>query len=282
VNRPLITIAGLCDHSVSNSENSSCKTVITQAEFEAVVDALEPGMPKRARHEFALHYVDALVMAEKAQKLGLDKGRNYEEQMKLARIEVLSKALKKEIFEESSEVSDKDIEDYYQKNIAKFEKAEIERIYVPKDLKSSSTFDGNVTIASSQSRLNEPEQRIKEKADEFRARAVAGEGFTTLQADAYRFAEIKNAPPGTTISIRRISLPAGHGSVMDLKPGQVSAVLSDPNGYYIYKLKSKYVLSADQVRDEIKEALRAEHVQRQTREILDSAAATLDESYFAR
>jgi parvulin-like peptidyl-prolyl isomerase len=47
-------------------------------------------------------------------------------------------------------------------------------------------------------------------------------------------------------------LPASQVSVMDLKPGEVSAVLSDPNGYYIYKLRSKDMLSLNQARDEIK------------------------------
>jgi hypothetical protein len=248
----LITIAGLCDHSAANAGNSGCKTVITRAEFEATLNALQPGMPKHARREFALLYSDALVMAEKAQQLGLDKGTNYKEQMRLARIEVLSQALKKEISAKASDISGKDIEDYYQKNIARFEKAEIERVYVPKDQKPSPAFDGKLTDADSQERSVESEQAMKRKTDDLRTRAVAGEDFITLQADAYQVAGIKNAPPGTTILIRRISLPASQVSVMDLKPGEVSAVLSDPNGYYIYKLRSKDMLSLNQARDEIK------------------------------
>ncbi len=40
---------------------------------------------------------------------------------------------------------------------------------------------------------------------------------------------------------------------MDLKPGEVSEVISDPNsGHYIYKLVSKETLSVDTVKPEIR------------------------------
>jgi hypothetical protein len=39
---------------------------------------------------------------------------------------------------------------------------------------------------------------------------------------------------------------SNHQSVMDLKPGEVSEVISDPNsGHYIYKLVSKETLTLD-------------------------------------
>ena len=120
---PVITLHGLCSDSPANkTAASNCKTVITRAQFERVIDAIQPGMPKHARREFADHYADALVMAEKAYQLGLDKGANYEEQMKLARIQVLSQALKKAVLEKASQVSANEIEDYYDNNRAKFEK----------------------------------------------------------------------------------------------------------------------------------------------------------------
>jgi hypothetical protein len=82
---PVITIAGLCDRpSVDKSAVSNCKTVITRAQFENVIDAVQPGMRGRARREFALQYVDFLVMTQKAEQMGLDKRASYEEQRGLA------------------------------------------------------------------------------------------------------------------------------------------------------------------------------------------------------
>ena len=75
LDKPVITIAGLCDNPSNDDVKApNCKTVITQAEFEHVMDAIQPKMPARDRREFALRYVDALIMAEKAEQMGLDKG----------------------------------------------------------------------------------------------------------------------------------------------------------------------------------------------------------------
>src|SRR5579862_8816923 len=71
-NEPVITIAGLCNDSGSQVISPKCKTVVTQAQFEKVVNAVQPGMTKRGRKEFAERYADALVLAKKAEELGLD------------------------------------------------------------------------------------------------------------------------------------------------------------------------------------------------------------------
>lgn len=280
---PLIVIAGLCDNSSDDkAKASNCKTVITRAQFKKVIDAVQPGMSAHARREFALHYADALVMTKKAEQMGLDKGTNYEEQMRLARIQILSQALKKVIQEKVSQISDKDIEDYYHDNTARFEKAEVERIYVPKTQQPASATDQMLSDADRQKRLPESEQTMQREADNLRARAVAGEEFTKLQADGYKAAGIKSAAPETSMMIRRASLPPNQISVMDLKPGEVSSVLTDPNGYLIYRVKTKETLPLDQARGEIRETMRSQRMQDEMRNIQDSATPTIDESYFAR
>jgi hypothetical protein len=283
LNKPLITIAGLCDNPSAEKDTvSKCKTIVTEAQFEKVIDAVQPTMKAHARREFALNYADALVMAKKAEQMGLDGGAKYEEQMRLARIQILSQELKKAIQEKVSQVSDKDIKDYYDNNTVRFEKVEIDRIYVPKTQQSLSASDKNLSGADRQRLSHESEQVMKQEADNLRARAVAGEEFTTLQADAYRVAGIKSAAPNTSMVIRRSSLPPNQGVVMGLKAGEVSSVLEDPNGYDIYRVKTKDTLPLDQVREEVRATLFAQRMQDEMRAIQDSATTTLDESYFAR
>ena len=111
---PVISINGLCDSPPqSNRTNSDCKTIITRAEFETIVAAIQPNMSVRAKPEFASQYADALVMVKKAQELGLDKGAAFDEQMKVARVEILVRELKNLIRSESDQVSEKQIADYY-------------------------------------------------------------------------------------------------------------------------------------------------------------------------
>jgi hypothetical protein len=102
-----------------------------------------------------------------------------------------------------------------------------------------------------------------------------------LQADAFRFAGIESIPPITSMIVRRTSLP-DQIFIMDLKPGEISSVLLDPNGYVIYRLSLKNTIPLDQAREEIKSTLRSQHMQDGIHRILDSKAPTLDESYFAR
>jgi hypothetical protein len=279
--KPLITIVGFCDSSSADKGAASkCKTVITEAQFEKVVNAVQPGMPARARREFALRYADAIVMAKKAEQMGLDREENYEEQMKLARIQVLSQNLKRVIQEKASEISDKDIEAYYRNNTARFEKADVDRVYVPKSQQPLSALDKKLSGADRQKRSQESEQTMKEEADNLRVRAVAGEEFTKLQANAYQVAGIKSVAPNTSMGIRRASLPANQVLVMDLKPGQVSAVLADPNGYVIYKIKTKDAITLDHAREEIKAAVRSQRMQDEMNGIQNSVTPILDESYF--
>jgi len=282
LDKPLITVTGLCDNPSAEAAASNCKTVITQAQFEKLVNAVQPSMSARARREFALNYAEALVMAKKAEQMGLDKGVSFEEQMRLSRIQVLSQDLKKVIQEKASQISDKDVEDYYNTNTAKFEKAEMDRIYIPKSQQALSVSDKKLTDGDTQMHSQDSEQTMKEEADNLRARAVAGEEFTKLQADAYQVARIKSTAPNTSMVIRRISLPPNQVSAMDLSPGKVSSVLADPNGYVIYKVKTKSMLSMDQARDEIKATLRLQRTQEEMQSIEESVTPTLDESYFVR
>jgi len=280
---PLITIGGFCNNPADEkgAAVSDCKTVITRGQFERVIDAIQPGMSKHARREFALHYAEALVMARKAEQMGLDRGPNYQEQMELARIQVLSQDLRRSIQQGTSQVSDRDIEDYYTNNLARFERAEMDRIYIPRARKLVPVSGEKAIDAEMELREREAEKTMKKEADRVRIRAVAGEEFSILQAYAYEVAGIKSAPPSTSMVIRRISLPPNQISVMDLKPGEISSVFTDPNGYFIYQIKNKNVLPLNQVRDEITATLRSQHMEQQMRAIHESANPTLDESYFA-
>ena len=280
--QPLITIMGLCDNPADKVATPGCKAVITRGQFQNVIDAVEPGMRLHARRDFALHYAEALVMARKAEEMGLDQGPKFEEQMKLARIQILSQALRKAVQEKTSQISNKDVEDFYRGNSARFEKADLDRIYVPRTRQTPSVCENILTDDEKQKCSQESEQTMRKEADTLRTRAIAGEEFAALQAQAYLTAGIKSAAPGTSMSVRRISLPPDQTSVMDLSLGEVSPVIEDPNGYFVYRVKSKAMVPLDQASDEIKEALRIQRMQDEMRGILSSATSTLDESYFAR
>ncbi len=273
----VIVISGLCDNRPkSDGAVSDCKTIITRAEFEKIVAAIQPNMSARAKPEFANEYADDLVMAKRAQELGLDKSPGFEEQMKVARIEILVRELKKLVRDEADQVSEKQIGDYYRQNAASFEEADLDRVYVP-------TIQGPLTAGAasdSEQRKRQSEQVTREFADQLRARALAGQDFTKLQQEAYDRAGIKSPANVTMAKVRRVSLPPTHAMVMQSNPGEVSAVLPLNNGYYIYRLRGKAMLTLEAAHDEIKGILRSQRIQEETRKVEESATSTLNESYF--
>lgn len=282
---PVITIKGLCDPAAAKSPALECRTQITRAEFEKIVDAVQPNMPARLRRQFATRYANVLVMSSKAAEMGLDKGPDFEEHMKLARMQVLATELNKQMQEKAGEVSDKDIEEYYHNNPEKFAQAEMLRIYIPKFQQqpgeNENESDKKLSEQEEQKRRQAGEEAMKTEADKLQARAAAGEDFTKLQEEAYQVAGIKTGAPNPNMGkIRSNVLPPSQASAMELKPGEVSPVISDQGGFFVYKLVSKETMPLDQAREEIKGILRSQRLQEETRTLQESATPTLDEAYF--
>jgi PPIC-type PPIASE domain len=278
---PVITINGSCDNPPADkAADPNCKTVITRAEFEKVLDAVQPNMPARVRRQFATRYASAIVMAQKAHEMGLDQGSKFEDRMKLARLQILSQSFNQAMQEKAGQISDKDIEDYYHNQSADYEEADLQRIFVPRSQQLPAS-KVKLSDAAEKKRQKDAEDIMQKEADKLRARAVAGEDFTKLQGEASVLAGLKSKAPSTKMGkVRRTSLPPAHASVMDLKTGEVSPVLSDQSGYFIYKVGANDVEPMDKVKDEIRGTLRTQRMQEQMRAAQQSATPTLDESYF--
>jgi hypothetical protein len=279
---PVITINGLCENPhASKSAATDCKTVITRAQFEKLIDAVQPTMAASVRRQFATNYARALVMSEKAERLGLDKDPAFQEHMRLARIQVLSGELNKVIQEKAKQISDKDVEDYYRSNQSKFEQVEMERIYIPKTPQQEPS-DAKLSMAEREKRTQASVEAMKALADKLHERAVAGEDFTKLQADAYQVAGIKSTAANVSLGkVMRSRLPPNQVFVMDLNPGEISKVIDDQNGYFVYKVKSKSTLKLEESSEGIKGTLRAQRMEEEMKDIQESATPALNESYFA-
>ncbi len=278
---PVITINGSCDNAPADkTADPNCKTVITRAEFEKTLDAIQPNMPPRARRQFAVRYSSALVMAQKAHEMALDQGPKFEERMKLARIQILAQGLSQAVQEKAGQISDKDLEDYYQSKSADYEEADLQRIFVPHS-QQLPVLKVKLSAAAEKKRQKDAEEVMRTEAGKLRARAAAGEDFAKLQDEAFQLSGIKSKAPSTKMGKeRRASLPPAQASVMDLKTGEISPVLSDQSGYFIYKVGAKDTEPLDKVREEIRGTLRTQRVQEQMQAVQKSAIPTLDESYF--
>lgn len=263
---PVITLDGFCADSLPHDRQ--CKTVITRSQFEKLTEALQPGMPLDLRLKVANAYARMMKMAVAAEKRGLDKTPAFEEEMRYARVQLLSQDLSHALQEEANNISEADLNDYYHQNQSSFEQATLARIFIPHSSRTASANESTATnsaaakpSASQSSAPSHPDAQeqadaaaMKQLAADLHARAANGEDPDKLQLEAYTAAGISDASSNTRMEkVRRAMLPPQHEAVMDLKPGQVSQVFSDPEGaHFIYKVLGKETLSFEDAKAEIR------------------------------
>jgi hypothetical protein len=299
-NDTVITIKGFCPG--SSDQGDACKTLITRAQLDKLADALQPNMSPAIRRQLATRYSWALRMSADAEKRGLDKQPSFEEKMQWARMQILSQELSSALQADSAKVTDTEVEDYYKKNEASYEQATLTRIFIPKTkqatpaatpktatktgttgttagAKAGSTAAAKAAAQPTEAQKKAAEETMKKLASSLRERAVQGEDPDKLQKAAYVAAGLPGVPSTKLEKQRRNNLPPAHQSVMDLKPGEVSEVITDPNsGYYIYKMVSKETLSLEAASPEIRKLLSSQHY----REAMQSYQSNVDlnDAYF--
>jgi peptidyl-prolyl cis-trans isomerase C len=281
MDKVVLTIPGVCDNAAANPAPADCKTTMTRSEFEALVKAVAPNMPPQAHRQLAQRYASALVMAQEAKKEGLDKGPKYEEMQKLSQMQTLAQLLGESLREKAGQISDADIEDYYKKNADNFQEGNFERIFVPITKQPPAS---KVKLTAAQTKLQEEtgQAAMKTEAVSIQKRAAAAGDFEKLQAEAFTTAGMKSKAPTTKMEkIRKSNLPAEQQSVFDLKPGEVSPLISDESGYFIYKAGEKSTPKLEDAKEEIKNKLRAQRLQDSMQAVQKMATPTLDDAYFA-
>jgi hypothetical protein len=278
----VITIQGLCaPRSSSTGENPQpkCQTRISRTQFEKLTDAVLSNKQASRQRQFATAYSNLLAMAQSAEILGLEKSPRVQQRIAFARLQILSQEMVRQIDEESAKIPKKQIADYYRDHSADFETATLERIFIPNRKREVSPADKDFPGAPA--RAHQSDAEINRLAENLRARAVAGENFLALQKEAYAAAGMTDVPPNSSLGqARPNTIPPGHASVFDLKPGEVSKVISDPTGHYIYKLDSKQPESLEETNDEIQMILKKERRDKALQGIQQPITTQLDPAYF--
>ncbi len=279
----------------SKTPAADCKTVITKAEFERLANGLAPNVTPQLKHQLAAVYPRLLAMSQAAEKKGLENSPRFKETIKFAKMQILTNELQRNIQEEAAKVPEQDITDYYKKNPEAYEQYNLDRLFVPR-LKQAEA-DAKENDSDKDEKLNPEQQKAKEEQDKakeaqgeeamtklaesLRARAAAGEDFMKLQKEAFEAAGMKIESPTTNLpKIRRTGLPPAHAAVFDLKPGEVSQVISDTGGHYIYKVTSKEQIPQDQVKDEIKATLQNQRTRDAMDKYQNSFQVETNETYF--
>ena len=308
---PVITIKGVCapqpktatakgtaakPATAAKTSAADCKTVITKREFELLLKSFPVPPPQipQLKKNIEANLPRLLAMATKAEEKGLDKTPEFKEQLKIHRMQILATQLQQKIQQEAADVPPEKIEEYYKNNPEAYEQYSLERLFVPRTKQPEAAEKEEEAkeekLTEDQQKAKQAEEKAKQEAAEqamtqlaesLRARAAAGEDFVKLQKEAYDAAGTKVESPSVTLpKVRRTALPPSQAAVFDLKPGEVSQVINDAGGHYIYKIDGKDQLALDQVRDEIHGKLQNDRMREMQDKVNGSFTVETNEAYF--
>jgi hypothetical protein len=232
-----------------------------------------------------------MAMSEAAKKKGLDKTPQFQETLKVAKMQILTTQLQRTIQEEADKVSQAEIEKYYKEHSETYEQFSLDRLFIPRNKQAEAEkVEDEDKMTDEQKKAKEDadkakqdqgQQELDKLADSLRERAAKGEDFAKLQKEAFDAAGMKMDSPTINLpKVRRTGLPPAHAAVFDLKVGEVSQVISDNGGHYIYKVVSKEVLPLDQVSQEIHNTLKNEHMKAMMEKYTNSYHVETNEAYF--
>jgi hypothetical protein len=314
----VLTIKGVCPPAAKTATGAKtamataaakkpadCKTEITRAQFEKIASGISPTVTPQLKRQLETALPRFMAMSEAAKAKGLENSEQYKETLKLAKMQILTTALQRSLQDEADKVSPTDVESYYKKNSEAYEQFSLDRLFIPRyktletedkdekdDAKDKDDKDNQKETeekqkakeAEEQAKREKGEQELNKLADTLRERAAAGEDFTKLQKEAFEASGTKVESPTVNLpKVRRTGLPPAHATVFDLKVGEVSTVISDNGGHYVYKVVSKEVLPLDQpLQTEIHNKLKSERLKEMTDKYTNSFQAIPNEAYFGQ
>ncbi len=266
---PVITLQGFCTPPAAGAAAKPrvCSTAITRSQFEKLAQAIDPGLPRALWPQLADNYIHFLILGEAARRRGMENDPRTREVLHYVRLQALATTLNRELEEEARTLPEAQLEEYYREHPAQFEQVKLQRLYLPK------------TPPPPAKKLSDAERA--QLAADMRARAAAGEDFEKIQKDVYTALGL-TAPPATSLGAqRRGFLPENHEEIVfAAKPGDVSHLISDSLGEYVYKIEGHEPLSFDAVRNDIRETLEGRKYQEAITAIFSGVKAQLNPDYF--
>jgi PPIC-type PPIASE domain len=269
MDQPVITLKGGCQPEGDIAPAKDCVSSVTRAEFEKLTNALQPDMAADSKRQFATNYSRLLVFSDAARALHLENDPNVQQIIHFVTNQVLAEGLKRHYTEQYAHPTDAQIQDYYNKNSAKYREATLERIIIPNNPGTADKPEDNKAQAAA-------------TAEKIRQRWVAGEDAVKLQQAAFESAGVTGAStPEINIGAKRPgSLPVNQEGVFQLKAGEISQAYSDPAATYLYKAVTVREIPLSEVKDSIVKTLQQQQLQDKLEAVGKSATPVLNDEYF--
>lgn len=305
-NAAVITITGLCNYSGSGTDTTDssrptaesspsrpkpstdahsapvtapdCKTVVSREQFEGVVNAINPRASIEKRRRFATDYAQLLLFDHTARQLGLDKAPDFQDFLQFKYSQALELVLTNYMQGQANEVSDAEVQKYYQEHPERFEEIALLRIFVPvrESAQARADPDNLPDAASAADRA-----AMQETAEKIQREAVAGGDFAKLEAEAYKAAQVTlEEPPEVDLGNKWTidNLPREHKDrISKMQPGEVSPLIVHPLGWQIFKVTAKRKVPLSEAKPWL-QSLRMKDAMQSLKKSIDPQ---LNEAYFS-
>ena len=236
------TLAGLPPDTVIAEYDNGKK--LTAGELERFLNVLTPQQRQGLMHD-RKQLVERYLLMKKVSELGeqdkLDQKSPYKEALESYRMNMLMQAEIQKV-SDSFPIRVEDEQAYYEQHKPEYEQTTVKMIYVSFSSSPSTGPDGK-------KRLNEAE--AKAKAEQLSKEAKGGADFVKLVKENSED-ETTKARNGDLTMSRSDNLPEAIRTVaFSLKPGEVSDVVRQPNGFYVFRGESVSAKPFAEVRNEV-------------------------------
>ena len=250
---------------------SSGDVTIRQSEFEAALKTLPAEYQQYAfgpgRKQFAEDFLRMKILAAEGMKNGLDKDPSVQQQLALMRENLVANAQLAKI-DKSIVVSDADAKKEYEANKKEYEQVTARHILI--------AFKGSPAVQKGKKELTEAE--AKAKAEEIRAKLVAGGNFDELAKKESD--DVGSGSRGGQLGPfgRGQMVPEFEEAAFAAKVGDITPVVRTQYGYHIIKVEKHDYTPFEQV----KESLEKKEHDKRVRDAVDAMKknVTFNEAYF--
>lgn len=280
--KPVIVLLAILLGAVAVAQDKPADPVVIKAgdleikksEFEAALETIPPEYQAYAsgpgKKAFAEDYLRMKLLAREAEKRGLDKTPEVAQRLRLMRDNTLANA-ELERIQESTKISDTDLQKAYDERKSTFEQARARHILV--------AFKDSPAAQPGKKELTEEE--AKAKAEQIHAKIAGGAQFEELasaesddRGSATQGGELGWFTKGQMV-------PEFEQAVFGGKPGELSPVVRTQFGYHVIKVDEQRIQPLADVKPQLERELMQVQVQQRLDQLKTASAPTFDEAYFA-
>lgn len=251
---------------------------LTAGELLAVLRGASPQIRQNLRanpKQFLVELARMNSLVEYAEKEGLPEKSPYREQLAWVRSDLLSQAILND-FNLRHPVTAEQEKQYYESHRDDFTEARVKVIYIP--------FVADPKAQGSGGGKHRSEEQARTLAESLRTQIQGGADFIELVRKYSEDADSRAKDGDLGVIRRKDQVPDRiKAAIFTLQPGQVSELVRQPNGFYLFRLEEIRTKTLDEVRDEVNREAQSAKFQSWFDGIRKSVAVTYEnEGYFGR